>query len=202
MARFLLAFAGAALLACSCLPAQTLSQGERDRAMSELHATRKAFVDLVSSVSPAQYNFKPSATAWSIAEIAEHITLTEPALAKFAASGLAQPADPEKLAQTKGKDQSILTAIADRSQRATAPASLVPKKTFASREALLAEFNKARHANIAYLRDTKDALRAHMVDAGGMPMDCYQVYLMIAAHTHRHIAQMKEVQANPAYPAK
>lgn len=202
MARFFLALAGAALCAASCLPAQTLSQGERDRAMSELHAARKAFVDLVSSVSLAQYNFKPSATAWSIAEIAEHITLTEPALAKFATSGLANPADPEKLSQTKGKDQSILTGVADRSQRATAPPSLAPKKTFDSREALLGEFNKARYANIAYLRDTKDPLRAHMVDAGGMPMDCYQVYLMIAAHTHRHIAQMKEVQANQAYPAR
>lgn len=202
MARFLLASASAVLFAASCLPAQPLAQGERDRAMSELHASRKAFTDLVSSVSPTQYNFKPSAAAWSIAEIAEHITLTEPALAKFASSGLATAADPEKLAQTKGKDQSILTGIADRTNKATAPAALAPKKTFASREALLDEFNKARYANIAYLRDTKDALRAHMVDAGGMPMDCYQVYLMIAAHTHRHIAQMKEVQANPAYPAR
>jgi len=202
MARFFLALAFTALGTASCLPAQTLAQGERDRAMSELHATRKAFTDLVSSVSAAQYNFKPTPDAWSIAEIAEHVTLTEPFLSKLAASGLANPADPDKLAQTKGKDQGILTGVADRSQKATAPPALAPKKTFTSREVLLAAFLKARDVNIAYLRDTRDPLRAHVVDAAGMPMDCYQIYLMIAAHTHRHIAQMKEVQANPSYPAK
>lgn len=202
MARFPLAVTAALLCATSYLPAQTLAPGERDRAMSELHATRKAVTDLVASVSPAQYKFKPALAVWSIAEIAEHVTLSEPFLAKLAADALAKPADPEKLKLVAGKDQSILTGVADRSHKATAPAPLVPKMAFTSREALLAEFNKARNANIAYLRDTMDPLRAHLIDAGGMPMDCYQVYLMIAAHTQRHIAQMREVQANPAYPAK
>jgi hypothetical protein len=201
MARLLLSVTVAVLCAASTLTAQTLSQGERDRAMSELHATRKAFVDLVSSVSPEQFKFKPAPDVWSIAEVAEHVALTEPFLAKLATGALAKPADPEQLKLNLGKDQSILTAVADRSFKANAPAPLVPKTTFASREALLAAFNNARNANINYLRDTSDPLRAHMLDAPGLPMDCYQVYLMIAAHTQRHISQMKAVQANPAYPA-
>jgi hypothetical protein len=135
-------------------------------------------------------------------EIAEHIAMSEPFLAKFASSGLGKPADPEKLAQTKGKDQSILTGVADRTTKAKAPEMLVPKSSFKSPDALIAAFRQSRDANIAYLRDTKDPLRACVVDAGGSPMDCYQVYLLIAAHTQRHISQMKEVMANPAFPKK
>lgn len=198
----LLAAAASILCLASSIPAQSLSQGERDRAMSELHATRKAFVDLVSAASSAQLNFKPAPEVWSVMEIAEHVITTEPFLAKLASSGLGKPADPEKLAQTKGKDQAILTGVADRSRKAQAPAMLQPKATFKSSAALVAAFKQARDANIAYLRDTQDPLRACVVDAGGSPMDCYQVYLMIAAHTQRHISQMKEVMATSAFPRK
>ena len=128
--------------------------------------------------------------------------MTEPFLAKLASSGAGKPADAGKLAQTKGKDQSILTGIADRNNKSQAPAMLQPKAGFKSRDALVAAFKTFRDANIAYIRDTNDPLRACVIDAGGSPMDCYQVYLMIAAHTHRHISQIKEVMANPAYPKK
>lgn len=201
MSRLLIA-AAAILCFASTNHAQTLSQGERDRAMSELHGTRKAFIDIVGAASPAQLSFKPAPEVWSVMEIAEHVTMTEPFLAKLASSGLGKPADPDKLAQTKGKDQSILTGIADRSRKAQAPAMLQPKVVSKSSAALIALFKQARDANIAYLRDTKDPLRACLVDAGGSPMDCYQVYLMIAAHTQRHIDQMKEVMANPNFPKK
>lgn len=201
MSRLLIAAVSLLCLAIGS-PAQTLSQGERDRAMSELHATRKAFVDLVSAASPEQLNFKPAPAVWSVMEIAEHIAMTEPFLAKLASSGLGKPADPAKLAQTKGKDQAVLTTIADRTQKAQAPPMLVPKASFKSRDALIAAFKQSRDANIAYLRDTKDPLRACVIDAGGSPMDCYQVYLMIAAHTQRHVSQMKEVMANPGFPKK
>lgn len=199
MSRLLIATA--AFLCCvSNIQAQTLSQGERDRAMSELHATRKAFLDLVGAASPSQLNFKPAPEVWSVMEIAEHLTMTEPFLAKLASSGLGKPTDPDKLAQTKGKDQSVLTGLADRTKKAQAPSMLQPKAAFKSRDAVIAAFKQSRDANIAYLRDTKDPLRACVIDAGGSPMDCYQVYLMIAAHTQRHVSQMKEVMANPGFP--
>ncbi|MBA3975152.1 MAG: hypothetical protein C0504_13165 [Candidatus Solibacter sp.] len=201
MCRLLIA---AALILCcaSTTQAQALSRGERDRAMSELHASRKAFIDIAGAASRAQLSFKPAPGAWSIMEIAEHLALTEPFLAKLASGGLGKPADPGKLAQTKGKDASILTGIADRNNKSQAPAMLLPKAAYKTRDAVIAAFKESRDANIAYIRDTSDPLRACVIDAGGSPMDCYQVYLMIAAHTHRHISQMKEVMANPAYPKK
>jgi hypothetical protein len=79
----------------------------------------------------------------------------------------------------------------------------VPKKTYPDRKALIAAFVASRDANFAYLRDTKDPLRTKAVKQAPMgPLDGYQVYLLLAAHTQRHIDQMKEVQTNSAYPKK
>src|SRR6267378_2316111 len=64
-------------LALATAFAAPLEQGERDRAMSHLHATRKAFLDSVAGLSEAQWNFKAGPDRWSIAECAEHIALSE-----------------------------------------------------------------------------------------------------------------------------
>jgi hypothetical protein len=203
MSRLLLAVTAALLCALGPLSAQTLSQGERDRAMSELHATRKALIDLVSAASPAQLRFKPAPEVWSIAEIAEHIVLSESLIPKTATTALAAAADPEMVKQASGKDQAVLTQVPVRDQKFKAPESLIPRKTYPSSKALLAAFRLARDTNIAYLRDTKDPLRAHAIQHPALgPIDCYQVYLLLASHTQRHINQMLEVQGNPAFPKK
>jgi type II secretory pathway pseudopilin PulG len=65
-----------ATLAAPALP-QSLTKEERERAMSELHATRKLFLDSLAGLSEAQWNFKPAPEVWSVAECAEHIALSE-----------------------------------------------------------------------------------------------------------------------------
>src|SRR5712672_1484573 len=62
---------------------ETLTQVERERAMSELHATRKQFLDSVAGLSDAQWNFKPSPDVWSVAEVAEHIAVSEDTILKL-----------------------------------------------------------------------------------------------------------------------
>ena len=64
-----------ALASAIAIPAQSITQGDRNRALSELHATRKAFLDSVQNLTDAQWRFKPARDRWSIAEVAEHITL-------------------------------------------------------------------------------------------------------------------------------
>lgn len=71
------------ILASVCLAAlsaATLQRGERDRAMSSLHASRKQFLDSIAGLSDAQWLFKPDETSWSVAEVAEHIAVSEDSL--------------------------------------------------------------------------------------------------------------------------
>src|SRR5436190_20236160 len=88
--------------------AQTLTQGERDRALSELYASRKQFLDSIAGLTEAQWNFKPAPNVWSIAECAEHIALSEDLLLDSLPKLMQSPSEPEKRAVVKGKEEFVL----------------------------------------------------------------------------------------------
>lgn len=201
MTRPLLFVLGAAALAAAAEP---ITRGERDRAMSELHATRKMFLDSIEGLSRAQWEFKPSPEAWSIAEVAEHITVSEASLMELLRKKvLATPAAPDKRGSAKANDEAFLRRIADRSEKAQAPEFLKPSGRWKAPEAMAAEFKSRRAATIAYADTTQDDLRAHFTPGpGGGEIDAYQILLLIAAHTGRHVQQINEVKANPNYPKK
>lgn len=189
------------LLPAAALP-QTLDRGERDRAMSELHATRKQFLDAVAGLSAAQWNFKPSPAAWSVAETAEHIAASEDFLFETITRKIAAaPADPARKAEVKGKDETVLAAIRDRAKKATAPEPLLPKRRWAGPQALVDHFRRSRDTTIAYVEKTDTDLRSRFAPhpAVGL-LDAYQWILLTAAHSGRHIDQILEVRAHPDFP--
>jgi uncharacterized damage-inducible protein DinB len=118
-------------LALATAFAAPLEQGERDRAMSHLHATRKVFLDSIAGLSDAQWNFKPAADRWSIAECAEHIAVSDDALFELLRQTLKSPAGPEK--KSAVKDEFILQVVPDRSVKAKAPEFLQPKRRWPDR---------------------------------------------------------------------
>jgi hypothetical protein len=183
-------------------PTGVLTQGERDRAMSYLHATQKQVTDTIAGLSAAQLAFREAPNRWSVADCLEHLALTETALFGTIANGvLKSPPNPEKAAQLKGKDDEVVKTISSRDAKAKAPEMLVPSNKWKTTAETLAAFRAARKVTIAYVESTRDPLRLH-VTSGAMQMDGYQVLLMIAAHTERHLAQMKEVMANANFPRK
>lgn len=188
-------------LALATAFAAPIEQGERDRAMSHLHATRKLFLDAVAGLSDAQWNFKPSPERWSVAECAEHIALSEDSLFKMQQQVMKSPAAPEKKAAAKGKDELIPRILPDRSVKAQAPEFLQPKHRWPDRESLLAHFKESRDRNIAYIQTTDDDLRSHFMEHPLLKtIDAYQVMLLISAHSERHTAQINEVKADPNFP--
>jgi hypothetical protein len=66
-------------LTLSVVPAdaQPLAQQERDSLLKHLQQTRQAFLDSISGLSDAQWTFKAGPDRWSIAEVAEHIAISE-----------------------------------------------------------------------------------------------------------------------------
>jgi uncharacterized damage-inducible protein DinB len=189
------------LTACFAGQAETLSQGERDRAMSHLHATRKMFIDSLTNVSEAQWKWKPGPDRWSIAEVAEHITLSEDGLFQLATLKVMKiPPDPAKRAD-RANDERIMKEVADRTEKAKAPAMLQPQSKWPTKQAMLDAFKERRDKTITYVKTTQEDLRAH---AGPHPryglVDAYQWMLVIAAHTDRHVQQIEEVKASAGYP--
>jgi len=184
--------------------AEPLNRGERDRAMSELHATRKRFLDSIAGLSPAQWNFKPAPEVWSIAQIADHLVVSEGALFDALQKKiLASPAQPGKRGSLKAKDEQVLKVFPDRSQKRKAPDYLEPAGKWATQSAAVSEFKKLRDAHIAYVDQTQDDLRAHFTENRVMgEIDGYQWMLLISAHTERHVLQIEEVKASAKYPKK
>ena len=111
------------------------------------------------------------------------------------------PATPEKAAEVKGKDETILTVIPDRSRKAQAPERLQPTGKWPNRAALAKDFEALRGKEIAYVTETKEDLRNHFGDHPFLKtMDAYQWIIFNGAHCKRHTAQILEVKADPNYP--
>jgi hypothetical protein len=198
---FLAALVGAAMFAPGLLAGET-TKADRDKLVDHLKKSEAAFLKAIDGVSDAQWTWKPAPDRWSVAEAAEHITKSEDLFLGMAEGTLKAPATPEVLAKTKGKDETILKMIPDRSRKAQAPEPLVPKGSYASKAALIAAFKASRAKLLALAGGTTD-LRAHA--AAGPPlgeMDTYQVLLFQSAHTERHTKQIDEVKATAGYPAK
>lgn len=191
------------LVVVSACQAQTLSQGDRDFALSALHGSRKLFLDSVSGLSEAQLKWKPDAKTWSVMEVAEHIVASEEFVAGYAQKALQSPADPsKKQPKPRAMDEKVLAALTNRSQKAQAPEGLAPKGRFRTIAELTAEFRKLRDRNIAFVRETQQDLRSHFAPSWMGDLDALQWLLYMAGHSERHVAQIEELKANPGFPKK
>lgn len=180
----------------------TLTKEERDRAVDYLKQTQKDFLAAIEGVSEEQWKFKAAPDRWSIAETAEHIAVTEDTVWKLVSEKIMKsPAAPEKRAEAKGKDETVLKMIPDRSKKAQAPERLKPTGKWATRAALVKDFEAARAQEIAYLKETKEDLRNHFEEHPFVKtLDAYQWLLLNGAHSKRHTAQILEVKADPNFP--
>ena len=170
--------------------------------MSHLHASRKLFLDSVTGLTPEQWSFKAGPDRWSIAECAEHITISEDYIWGLIQNQIMKsPATPEKRAEVQGKDELVVQQVPDRSQKFTAPEAITPKKRWPEPDVLIAHFKESRDSHIEYIDKTQDDLRDHFFKhpAAGL-LDAYQWILLLSAHTERHTAQINEVKADPKYP--
>jgi hypothetical protein len=182
--------------------ADPIDQRDRDMAVSHLHASRKAFLDSIAGLSEAQWNYKPDATTWSVAECAEHIAVSEDTLFQLVTEKIMKsPAMPGKKAEVKDKDEFVITALHDRSHKAQAPEFLRPTHRWPNEQVLAEHFKESRDRTIAYVRTTQDDLRSHFFEHPVLKLlDGYQWILLIAAHSERHTAQILEVKGLAGFP--
>jgi uncharacterized damage-inducible protein DinB len=180
----------------------TLTQKDRDAGVTYLEETRKNFIDSIKNVSDAQWTFKAGPDRWSIAETAEHITVSEGFIVQLIQEKILR--GPKAAADVaRIPDEKIITVITDRSRKATAPEMLTPTHRFPTREALIKEFEKSRQATIDFVKTTPEDLRAWIAPHPAMKeIDAYQWVLLTSAHSARHTAQIQEVKMAPDYPTR
>jgi uncharacterized damage-inducible protein DinB len=194
------------VLVTSTAAGQGLAKSDRDFIIKHLKQTQKELHAAVKGVNDEQWKWKPAPERWSVGECVEHLVKAETFLRNFVSGdALKKPATPEKKnpAKAKEQDEAILKQVADRTRRAQAPEQAAPTGQWPDRKALLKEFDARRKATIEFARTAPADLRAYFFDSGPLAgSDYYQILLVISSHTQRHIAQMREVMAEPNFPKK
>lgn len=188
------------VMAAATAGAQTLTRGERDYAMSHLHATRKMFLDAIAALSEQQWRFKPAPDRWSIAECAEHVLLTEDAIFDRVQRLLKTPAEPDR--KPGIEDEQVYRSGVDRTKKQEAPAALRPQGRWRSPAEVAEAFKQRRDRTIAYVASTQDPLRRHFDGPGPEALDAYQWLILLAAHTERHVAQIEQIKSEARYPQR
>ncbi|HEY9433189.1 MAG TPA: DinB family protein [Blastocatellia bacterium] len=181
-----------------------LTDQERAEAVKYFDETRRNFLDSIKGLSEAQWRYKTGPDRWSIAEVAEHIAVSEETLFNLVTHRLMQtPAAPEKKEAVKGKEDVIRASTMDRSVKAQAPEMLKPTNRWATHEALVKAFNASRDKTIGYIKETQDDLRSHFyAHPVFKDLDAYQWLIFISGHSARHTAQINEVKEAQGYPKK
>ncbi len=182
--------------------AQPLTPQQRDSLLKHLQQTRQAFLDSIAGLSDDQWTFREGPGRWSIAEVAEHIAISETTILQLVTDQIlkapAVPPNPNSI-----PDEKLLAWLLDRTSKFQAPEMLRPTNQWATREALTKDFIVAREKTAAYVETTPDDLHGHAAPHPVFKMlDGHQWLLLLSGHSARHTAQIAEVKATPGYPAK
>jgi hypothetical protein len=181
--------------------AQELTQGEKDRALQYLEATKKNVLEATKGLSDAQWSFKPAPDRWSVAQVMEHIAAAEDFLRDVTKEKVMVGPAGEPGRDVKKTDEAVLAMVPDRTHKAQAPEPLVPTNRFGSSEGSVKHFVESRAATEDFLKNTT-GLRDHVMDSPLGKLDAYEFVLFIAAHSERHTKQINEVKADPNFPKK
>ena len=194
MRRFV-ACAVLSIVLAAPLAAEPMKAGDRQRLLAHLEMTETWLVSELNGLSTAQMAFRMTPDSWSIADVTEHLAIAEPQYWQKVQDSMKQPATTEKLEAT---DAGILWYGIDRTNRQKTGEARVPHGTYKTAADALAAFRKLRSTMRDYAQSTSEDLRSRKLLEGNM--DVYQWFLMISAHSQRHILQIREVKAHANYP--
>lgn len=178
-----------------------LTEAERSWLIDQLTKSQKWFEASVANLTEVQLFFKFDTSKWSIAEVIEHVTLTENGIFSIVLSTLQKPTQPEKRAEIKVTDAQIPLILTNRKGKVQSPEMLKPTGKFPNSTYAIGNFQQQRAKAIDFVKMTQDDLRNRFWQhpATGV-IDLYQTITLMSAHLERHTLQIEEVKAQANFP--
>ena len=176
--------------------AAQLTDLERQRLVAHLEMTASWLEDELSALSAAQANFRPSANAWTILEVLDHLVVVGPIYWKDLQS--ATPVASGRAGMMSDVD--VLWYGIDRTNRETAIKTEVPSRKLRDIAAGLAGYRRDHTRLLEYVRTTRDDLRRRLVERQNS--DAYQWAMLISTHEQRHILQIREIKSHVKFPKR
>ncbi len=178
-----------------------ITKKEKKSAAKFLKETQNGVLDAIKGLSNNQLSFKPAPDKWSVEDCVKHIAATETGLWQLTEGTIKQPANTEKRADIKMSDEEVMKNIENRTTKVKTFAPFEPQNTpFKTLDDAINSFKENRGKLIEYVKHTDVDLRNHVATLPIGSFDCYQMILFIGAHSNRHMQQINEVKADPAFP--
>jgi hypothetical protein len=178
---------------------------DRDRAVSELEASREAFRGAVDSLPDEAWSRRASAGGWTVLEVVEHVAVVEHGTMRLLTERLpaGEPAPARTADEIAAHDARIARQVLDRSVRIEAPERIRPRARWGTAAEALAAFVASREQLVELVRALDEReLRAHVVPHPIFgAIDGVQWIRAAAGHTMRHVAQIAEIlETRPPTP--
>ena len=158
---------------------------------NNLLITRNNLLNEINNVSYEEFNYIPEVNSWSIAQVCQHLALTEETFAKAIAYGLKKPnvcSEPKKI-----------DFILDRSNKLEAPEVVKPQLDSSETFQIVDQLNHSRNLLNSVLNTVEDT--SMLVDKslkhpffGDLPL--YQWIEILYLHEQRHIEQIEEIKSH------
>jgi hypothetical protein len=182
------------------------SRHDKEYLISLLEDTMRDYLAVTSRATDAQWQFKPAPDRWSLAEVTEHLILSELQLYYEATLAFNAPPRPDLRSRTAGNDSKAIDFILEEGKHVAAK-MLTPLGSGADKETLLRALRVRREASIDLVRSkTEEELRTHMIykdKSSATPVrDAYQEFLVFALHWTRHMRQVDSIEGDRNYPRK
>ena len=164
---------------------------DREQILRLIVESDAALVAAASGVSDEGARKRPEPERWSVLECVEHVILVEDGV--FASISVhstpgAPPVEPRREGQ-------ILRGMTNRERKFPAPDHAEPTGRYSSLAEALQEFRKRRARTVAYVEQYQDDPRnrtaLHPVLG---PVNCQEMFLVLALHPARHALQIKEAR--------
>jgi len=162
--------------------------------------TRDLVYRTAHGLTPAQLQYRPDASRWSVAENLEHMTIVEQHILAGLTRTLQKPPDPAK--KPAMTDDQLLANFGRVVQPITAPEPLRPTSRWPLSD-LLTEFDAARRRTVEFATtaaDTKELRHYFMPHPLFDELDCYQWFILAAGHSARHCNQCAAIKESAGFP--
>ena len=180
-----------------------MDERERRVVLEQLASSEARLLTLVSGLTEEQWSFRETPERWSIADNIEHLVVFEGFIRSAIAKTLEGVAEPGKKADVAAKEPLAFGVANGRSNKLVAREVVRPAGRWPDRSELVLELQKTRAVTVGFAAETEADLRDHFfphISFGDL--DCYQWLVVLGQHTLRHVFQIEEIKADPAFPSQ
>lgn len=151
-----------------------------------LDRTEKDILTTLDTMHKDIRGFAPKEKAWSAQQILDHVVTAD--LGVFSQIKAALDKNPDNIEDLSANDAWLIGKVNDRGTKVLSP--LPPPSTGKAWDQLINDFKNERKIIKAFLKSGDLELRYHYGSSPYGKADCYQMFLVLSAHSMRHHHQL------------